>query len=116
MCGRRREIEPADRRLGPSQSHGRSEDQLLVELCRSPVDGPADQVRVGCLEHRWREDVAADDPVGETRRARLELTLDAGDEALGLALVPLAREVTPGVAERAVRHVRVAPDALRSRW
>ena len=86
-----------------------------MQLRRSPVDGPADEVGVGGFEHRRRGHVAADDPVGEPRRSRLELALDTRHEPLGLALVPLPREVAAGVAKRAVRHVRVAPDALGPR-
>jgi hypothetical protein len=44
--GGRAEVEAADRGLGTTEAGDRAEDQLLVELRRTAVDGAADEVRV----------------------------------------------------------------------
>src|SRR5215218_1010854 len=69
---RRPEVEAADAGLGAAEAGDRPEDQLLVELRRTTVDGTAVQVGVAGLELVRAEHPPGQDPRAEPRCPRLD--------------------------------------------
>src|SRR6202022_3105486 len=116
VAGRRRQIEPTDRRRGSPPAGHRAEDQLLVKLRGAAVYGTPNEVGVAGFHLLWAHHVPGQDQVPETGGPLLDPLLDTGGKRLQLVRAPAPRQGAAGVALDGPRNMGVGPSCRGPRW
>ena len=104
-----RQVEPADRRIGPAQAGNGPEDHLLVECRGPPVDGAANQTRVALLQLDRSQNATRNDPLREAGGMLLDAVLHPVGKLLSLVSIPGPSEVATCIVEHPLRYVGVGP-------